>query len=79
MPNSREYLLELLKDLIDRKVMFIVCGGVAAVLHGVERLTIDLDLALSMSRNNLENFLSVMKKENMIPSKGSDPSGINPG
>lgn len=67
MPNSREYLLELLKHLIDRKVMFIVCGGLAAVLHGVERLTIDLDLALSMSRNNLENFLSVMKKENMIP------------
>lgn len=67
MSNSREYLLELLKELIDRKVLFVVCGGVAAVLHGVERLTIDLDLALSMSRDNLENFLSVMKKENMIP------------
>ena len=67
MQNSREYLLEIIKDLIDRKVMFIVCGGVAAVLHGVERLTIDLDLSLSMSRDNLENFLSVMKKENMIP------------
>ncbi len=67
MTNSREYLLELLKELIDRKVKFIVCGGVAAVLHGVERLTIDLDLALSMKRNNLEIFLSVMKKENMIP------------
>ena len=47
--------------------MFIVCGGVAAVLHGVERLTIDIDLAISMSRDNLENFLAVMKKENMIP------------
>jgi hypothetical protein len=67
MQNSREYLLDLLKDLIDQKVKFIVCGGVAAVLHGVERLTVDLDLALSMSRDNLENFLCVMKKENMIP------------
>jgi hypothetical protein len=40
MPNSREYLLELLKHLIDRKVMFIVCGGLAAVLHGKDLLDI---------------------------------------
>jgi hypothetical protein len=67
MSHSREYLLELIKDLIDKQVKFIVCGGVAAVLHGVERLTVDLDLALSMSRDNLKKFLSVMKKVNMVP------------
>lgn len=67
MSNSHEYLLDLLKDLIDHQVKFIVCGGVAAVLHGVERLTVDLDLSLSMSPENLESFLQVMKKEKMVP------------
>jgi len=35
---------EFLTVLSRERVKFIVCGGVAAVLHGVERVTMDLDL-----------------------------------
>ena len=67
MDDSRAYLLDILKELIDQDVQFVVCGGVAAVLHGVQRLTLDLDLSLMMSRENLERFLAVMNKEKMVP------------
>lgn len=67
MKNYNDYHLGILKGLIDHQVRFIVCGGVAAVLHGVERMTIDLDLSLDMTDENLQRFLLVMKHENMIP------------
>jgi hypothetical protein len=41
-------------------VEFIVGGGVAAVLHGVERVTLDIDLALDMDPANVEKFLHVI-------------------
>ncbi|MCP4757128.1 MAG: hypothetical protein GY866_40205 [Proteobacteria bacterium] len=64
---ANEYLLDLLKDLIDHEVKFIICGGVAVVLHGVERLTMDLDLSVDMSENNLLKLLGVVEKNNMSP------------
>jgi len=67
MQRDRDYLLEILEELVHNDVDFIVCGGVAAVLHGVERLTMDLDLSLSLTQANLKKFLNVMNKENMIP------------
>jgi len=42
-------------------VEFVVGGGVAAVLHGVERVTLDIDLALDMDPANVEKFLRVMQ------------------
>lgn len=67
MADSHEHLIDLLKNLLQHDVRFIVCGGVAAVLHGVERLTVDLDISLDRSNENIHNFLAVMKSEEMIP------------
>ena len=46
---------------------FIVGGGVAAVLHGVERVTLDIDLALDMEPANVEKFLRVMQDLRLQP------------
>lgn len=42
--KANQYILVLIKDLIDNQVQFIVWGGVAIILQSVERVTIDLDL-----------------------------------
>jgi hypothetical protein len=76
MPESEKYLLELLRALVDGNVKFIVCGGVAAVLHGVERLTLDLDISLSMKPGNLRLFLKTMKDANMVPRAPLPPETI---
>jgi hypothetical protein len=61
------YLKDILLGLADAKIKFIVCGGVAVVLHGVERMTLDLDLSVDMSRKNIQNLLTEMKRQKLIP------------
>lgn len=65
--ERNEYILDLIRDLIDHKVKFVVCGGVAVILQGVERLTIDLDLSIDMTKANLTRFLRAMEKNSMSP------------
>lgn len=59
--------------MADANVKFVVAGGVAAVLHGVERLTLDLDIAIEMTPGNMERFLGVMKEFNLTPRAPVDP------
>ena len=54
------HINEILFALTDAEVEFIIGGGVAAVLHGVERVTLDIDLALDMEPANVEKFLRVI-------------------
>lgn len=61
------HLKDLLSVLARENVNFIVCGGVAVVLHGVERMTLDLDISVDMDHDNVHRFLSVMKSEKMTP------------
>src|SRR5438067_10805485 len=50
------HINEILFALTDAEVEFVVGGGVAAVLHAVERVTLDIDLALDMDPANVEKF-----------------------
>ncbi len=61
------HLTEIITTLADRGVEFIVCGGVAAVLQGVERMTLDLDLSVSRKPGNMERFLATMKEMALEP------------
>lgn len=61
------YLQKILIALAEANVKFVVAGGVATVLHGVERLTYDLDVAVSMQKKNLERFIGVMNQQKLKP------------
>ncbi len=61
------YLLEIIAALTDSRIKFIVCGGVAAVLHGVERMTVDLDISIDFSTSNVQRFSMVMESLHMKP------------
>ena len=65
--DQQNHLLEILSALSNAKVDYIVAGGVAAVLQGVERATMDLDISLLLSAENVARFLSVMDGLGMIP------------
>jgi hypothetical protein len=49
------------------KIRYVVVGGVAVVLHGVVRLTADLDLAISLDPDNLKKFVEVMDELGFTP------------
>ena len=67
---------EILAALVDADVDFIVGGGVACVLHGVERVTMDVDVAVATDPTNFAKFLSVMEKLGLKPRVPVDPRSL---
>lgn len=69
MGNRRESIPyeEVFKALNEAKVEYLVCGGAAVVLFGFPRLTIDLDLIVSLEKDNLANIYNVLTRLNYRP------------
>ena len=65
--SQESHLVEILCALSDHRVDFVVAGGVAMVLHGVERTTLDLDVAVSLEPDNLHRFLGAMSNLRLVP------------
>jgi hypothetical protein len=65
--QGKNHLKEIITTLNDYGVRFIICGGVALVLQGIERMTMDIDLAIDMTAHNLRKFLAAMKKLRLKP------------
>ena len=53
---------ELFEKLNRSGVDYVVVGGVALVLHGVVRLTADLDLMVHLEEGNLSKFVNIMNE-----------------
>jgi len=62
------FYLELFKALQEERVDYVVVGGLALNLHGVERATMGVDLAIAMDDANLRRFLNAAKKLKLEPS-----------
>lgn len=58
---------DVFRKLNQKKVRYCVVGGVAAVLHGVMRMTIDLDLIVDMAPNNVDKFFQVLLELGYLP------------
>ena len=69
------YYEEVFKSLGENNVRYLVVGGVALVLHGVVRLTGDLDLMIDLDAANTEHFLKAMTNlgyKPKLPVKAAD-------
>jgi hypothetical protein len=56
---SRNLLEDTLVALADANVGFVVCGGVASILQGVQRATHDLDLRVRLQDHDLAGVVAV--------------------
>ena len=65
--TQQSHLIEILCALVDEGVQFVVAGGAAIVLHGIQRMTLDLDIAVSLERTNLLRFISILNQLKFIP------------
>lgn len=63
----RNHLLELIGTFADEHVEFVVCGGVACVLQGCDRTTFDIDLAVRLTRENLERCIVAARRSRLSP------------
>jgi hypothetical protein len=59
--------LDLFEALNSKEVQYLVAGGWAVNLYGIERATGDLDLVVYLEQYNLEKFIEVMKQFRFKP------------
>ena len=60
-------MFDLIKMLSDANVEYVVVGGLAVALHGFQRLTMDVDVALAMTAENLARFIDAAKVAGLHP------------
>lgn len=51
----------IVKALNDASVKYLIVGGLAVVAHGYERLTADVDLVISLERENIIRGLRALQ------------------
>jgi hypothetical protein len=59
--------LDLFAALNSKAVQYLVAGGWAVNLYGIERATGDLDLVVYLEQHNLEKFIEVMEQFRFKP------------
>jgi hypothetical protein len=55
------YYRDIFERLNQERVQYVVAGGIALVLHGVVRLTADLDIIVDLSPDNVQRFIAAME------------------
>jgi len=61
------FYLELFRALQQEEVRYLVVGGLAVNLYGVERATMDVDLMLAMDQDNVGRFLKAARALGLAP------------
>lgn len=61
------FYLSLFRALAEHRVRYVVVGGLALNLHGVERATMDVDLALALDAENLGAGIDVFRELGLTP------------
>lgn len=67
----------VIRALNDADVRYVVVGGVAVVLHGYARLTVDLDLAVDLDPPEAARAVDTLLGLDLHPTAPVDPSGFS--
>lgn len=59
--------LDIFRALDEYQVDYLLVGGLAINLHGIPRMTMDVDLILLMDEPNLDRFIACAEKLNLSP------------
>lgn len=58
---------KLFFTLSQEDVLYMVAGGIAINLYGIERATADIDIVLRLDKENISRFIAVSKKLGLKP------------
>ena len=59
--------LEIIKELLENQVSFLLIGGYAVIFHGYNRTTGDMDLWLEPTNRNKDKFINALEKLGFDP------------
>jgi hypothetical protein len=60
-------MFDLIKLLAESETDYVLVGGLAVALHGYQRVTMDVDVVLAMSPENIERFIGHAKSAGLRP------------
>ncbi len=61
------FYLELFRALDRHQVDYLLVGGLAVALHGIERSTMDIDIVVATGLTNLQALLALARELDMKP------------
>jgi hypothetical protein len=60
-------LFETIKDLSAAGIDYVICGGIACILHGSDRNSLDLDININLKPKNIQKLIKLAKNKNWQP------------
>jgi hypothetical protein len=61
------FYLELFRALEEDRVRYLLVGGLAMNLHGVPRMTMDVDLVIALDAQNVDQFIRCARRLGLQP------------
>jgi hypothetical protein len=61
------FYLDLFRCLHERHVRYLLAGGLAMNLHGVPRMTMDIDLVIALDEGNVDAFIACARDLGLKP------------
>lgn len=61
------FYLDLFRCLQEHQVRYLLVGGLAMNLHGVPRMTMDVDIVLALDDANLDAFIGCARRLGLTP------------
>ncbi len=61
------YYEDVFSKLHQKKVRYVIVGGLAVNLHGVPKMTADLDIMADLSKENLPRFIEAVTELGYLP------------
>ena len=68
--------LSLFRTLEDAGVRYVVVGGLAVLLHGVDRITADVDLVIDLAPDEATRAIRALTGAGFRPALPVDPKGL---
>lgn len=61
------FYMDLFKQLAQHQVQYLLIGGLAISMHGVERATMDIDITIAMTPDNQKNVIAWAQSSGLKP------------
>ena len=71
------FYYELFEALYKAQVRYLVVGGLSVNLHGVPRVTADVDLVIAMDTENIHAFANALKVLDFLPRLPVNPEDLS--
>ena len=70
------YYFEILEGLYERKIRYLIVGGLSVNLYGVPRVTQDIDIIISTDRENILKIITLLKNQGYGPRLPVNPEDL---